>query len=51
MKIALVFDCSGTLVRVKRIIKDVDSQKFLCDNQTVDIVDEKKGRALIMEIA
>ncbi|WP_421078046.1 HAD family hydrolase [Methanothermococcus sp. Ax23] len=48
MKIALVFDCSGTLVRVKRIIKDVDSQKFLCDNQTVDIVDEKKGRALII---
>ncbi len=48
MKIALVFDCSGTLMHVKRIIKNVKSQKFLCDNQTVDIVDEKIGRALVI---
>ncbi|HIP17054.1 MAG TPA: HAD family hydrolase [Methanothermococcus okinawensis] len=38
MKTAVVFDCSGTLVNVKRIIKEIKSQRFLCDHQTVDIV-------------
>ncbi|HIP16374.1 MAG TPA: HAD family hydrolase [Methanothermococcus okinawensis] len=48
MKIAVVFDCSGTLVDVKRIIKEIESQKFLCNHQTVDIVDKKRGRVLIV---
>ncbi|MBW9222359.1 HAD family hydrolase [Methanothermococcus sp. SCGC AD-155-C09] len=48
MKTAVVFDCSGTLVNVKRIIKEIKSQRFLCNHQTVDIVDKKKGRSLII---
>lgn len=48
MKTAVVFDCSGTLVNVKRIIKEIKSQRFLCDHQTVDIVDKKKGRSLLI---
>ena len=48
MKTAVVFDCSGTLVDVKRIIKEVESQKFLCNHQTVDMVDKKRGRVLVV---
>lgn len=48
MKVAVVFDSSGTLVSIRRIIKDINSQKFICNCQTVDIVDEKKGRALVI---
>ncbi|HIQ32197.1 MAG TPA: HAD family hydrolase [Methanothermococcus okinawensis] len=46
MKTAVVFDCSGTLVEVIRIVKEIESQKFLCNHQTVDIVDNKRGRVL-----
>ncbi|HID47785.1 MAG TPA: HAD family hydrolase [Methanothermococcus okinawensis] len=48
MKVAVVFDCSGTLVDVKRIVKEIESQKFLCNHQTVDIVDRERGRALVI---
>ncbi len=48
MKVAAVFDSSGTLISIRRIIKDINSQKFIYNCQTVDIVDEKKGRALII---
>ena len=48
MKTAVVFDCSGTLVDVKRIVKEIESQKFLCNHQTVDIVDKKRGRVLVV---
>jgi Cu+-exporting ATPase len=48
MKLAVVFDSAGTLVNVKRIIKEIKTQKFLCNNLTVDIVDEKVGRALVI---
>ncbi|EHP88556.1 HAD family hydrolase [Methanotorris formicicus] len=48
MKLAVVFDSAGTLVKVKRIIKEIKTQKFLCNNLTVDIVDEKVGRALVI---
>ncbi|ABR54849.1 Haloacid dehalogenase domain protein hydrolase [Methanococcus vannielii SB] len=48
MKTAVVFDASGTLLGIKRIVKNVKTQKFLCNCQTVDIVDMKKGRSLII---
>lgn len=48
MKLAVVFDASGTLVSIRRIIKNVVTQKFLCNCQTVDIVDQKEGRSLVI---
>jgi len=48
MKTAVVFDASGTLVSIRRIIKNVKTQKFLCNCQTVDIVDRKEGRSLVI---
>ena len=42
MKIAVVFDSAGTLVKIMRVIKDLERNKFICNRQTVDIVDEKK---------
>ncbi|ENN96483.1 haloacid dehalogenase domain-containing protein hydrolase [Methanocaldococcus villosus KIN24-T80] len=48
MKIAVVFDSAGTLVKIIRVIKDLKRGKFICNRQTVDIVDEKVGRALVI---
>ena len=48
MKVAIVFDSAGTLVKIMRVIKDLKKNKFICNRQTVDIVDEKKGRALVI---
>ncbi len=46
--IAIVFDSAGTLVKIIRIIKDLEKDRYLYNKQTVDLVDEKKGRALII---
>jgi Cu+-exporting ATPase len=48
MKVAVVFDSAGTLVKIMRVIKDLKKNKFICNRQTVDIVDEKKGRVLVI---
>jgi len=48
MKVAIVFDSAGTLVKIMRVIKDLKKNKFICNSQTVDIVDKKKGRALVI---
>ncbi len=48
MKVAVVFDSAGTLVKIMRVIKDLRKNKFICNVQTVDIVDEKKGRVLVI---
>ncbi len=48
MKVAVVFDGAGTLAKILRSIKEIDTGRFLCQKQTVDIVDEKKGRALFI---
>ncbi|ACV25218.1 HAD family hydrolase [Methanocaldococcus fervens] len=48
MKLAVVFDSAGTLVKIMRAIKDLKKNKFICNRQTVDIVDEKNGRALVI---
>ncbi|NPA62350.1 MAG: HAD family hydrolase [Methanococci archaeon] len=46
--IAVVFDSAGTLVKIMRAIKNLKKNKFICNRQTVDIVDEKEGRALVI---
>ncbi|MCD5425778.1 MAG: HAD family hydrolase [Methanosarcinaceae archaeon] len=47
-KYAVVFDYAGTLAGIKRVIKVANTNEFICNRQTVDIVDEKKGRALVI---
>lgn len=42
MKVAIVFDSAGTLVKIMRVIKDLKKNKFICNSQTVDIVDKKR---------
>ncbi len=46
--IAVVFDNSGTIIKPIRVIKDIHNNRLLCNHQTVDLVDERKGRALIV---
>ncbi|WP_423792543.1 HAD-IC family P-type ATPase [Methanocaldococcus indicus] len=48
MRIAIVFDSAGTLVKIIRVIKDIEKNKFICNKQTVDLVDKKKGRVLVI---
>ncbi|WP_456418557.1 HAD family hydrolase [Methanocaldococcus infernus] len=46
--IAIVFDNAGTITKIYRAIKDVKKGEFICNKQSVDLVDEKKGRALVI---
>ncbi|WP_456471978.1 HAD family hydrolase [Methanocaldococcus sp.] len=46
--IAIVFDNAGTITKIMRAIKDLKKNKFICNQQTVDLVDLKKGRALVI---
>ncbi len=45
---SVVFDCSGTLLKINRAIKHIESETYYTNKQTVDIVDENKGSALVI---
>ena len=48
LPVSIIFDCSGTLIKMNRVIKNILTQKYVCNIQTVDIVDKKEGNALVI---